>query len=312
MKWHAVKIRFDADAPHTAAELLAEAFRGIGVEGVVIDDPTLTPEEGWGADALPKPDRHAVTGYLPDTTGFNSRLSSLVASVNRLERVLGIRCRLTTDAIGEEDWAESWKAYFGPERIGRCIVVKPTWRDYTAAATDRVIEIDPGMAFGTGTHPTTALCIRALEDVLRPGDTIADVGTGSGILLIAAALLGAGAGAGVDTDPVAVTVARENLARNHVPADRFSVSEGSAAALPPTGYDLLTANILSEIIIALLGGMAPRLKPGGTAIFSGIITENAPAVLAALPPHGLDAADVREADGWVCILARRRLRETGP
>lgn len=305
MKWIEVRVHFDASVPEAAADLIADAFTEIGVEGVIIDDPRLDPAADWGDDALPPPPHDAVRGHLADNDRFMARRVKLEQLLKRLEQHSGIRCRLSEKAVNDEDWAESWKAHFWPTKLGRRIVVTPTWRDYAPERGDLVIEIDPGMAFGTGSHATTVLCVRALEDLTRPGISILDVGTGSGILLAAAAKLGAACGRGIDVDPVAVTVARENLERNHVPADRFAVTEGDLAETVTERYALVVANILSAVIIRLLPQIAAVCAPGGRLIFSGIVEKNQPPVLAAMADHGLDVLEVRTLDDWVAIIGRR-------
>ncbi|MFH1980939.1 MAG: 50S ribosomal protein L11 methyltransferase [Pseudomonadota bacterium] len=304
MNWMEVRVRFDAPEPEAAAELIAEAFGEIGVEGVIIDDPRLDTDADWGDDALPPPAHDAVRGYLAADVRFLERREQLVLLLKGLERRNGIRCRLSEKSVDEEDWAESWKEHFWPIKMGRRIVVKPTWRNYAPEAEDLVIELDPGMAFGTGSHATTMLCVQALEDLVTEGMRVLDVGTGSGILLAAAAKLGARTGLGIDLDPVAVTVARENLSRNDVPADRFELREGDLAGAVSGRYDLVVANILSAVVIRLLPQIPMVCAPGACLIFSGIVQKNQESVLAAMADHGLDILAVRALDDWVAVIGR--------
>jgi ribosomal protein L11 methyltransferase len=305
MKWVEVKVRFDSPEPEAAAELIADAFAEIGVEGVIIDDPRLDTAADWGDDALPPPAHDAVRGYLASNARFAPRRAHLAERLKHLEQRSGIRCRLSEKSVDEEDWAESWKAHFWPTKLGRRIVITPTWRDYAPETGDIVIEIDPGMAFGTGSHATTVLCVRALEDFIAQGMSVLDVGTGSGILLATAAKLGAGSGSGIDVDPVAVAIARENLHRNHVPEDRFNVCEGDLAENIADRYDLVVANILSAVVIRLLPQIAVVCAPGGRLIFSGIVEKNQEPVLAAMADHGLEVLEVRALDDWVAVIGRR-------
>jgi ribosomal protein L11 methyltransferase len=183
-------------------------------------------------------------------------------------------------------------------------VVKPTWRDYAPGADELIIALDPGMAFGTGSHATTMLCVQALEDLVTPDTRVLDVGTGSGILLVAASKLGARGGLGIDLDPVAVTVARENLSRNGVPADRFTVREGDLAGAVTGRYNLVVANILSAVVIRLLPQIPAVCAPGGRLVFSGIVQKNEAPVLAAMADHGLKTLSVRTRDDWVAVIGR--------
>ncbi|MGD9350142.1 MAG: 50S ribosomal protein L11 methyltransferase, partial [Desulfobacterales bacterium] len=214
MKWIEAKVSFDADDSHLAAELIANLFFEFDLTGVVEEDPALEPVEDWAEDAIGRPQQRAVIGYFPKDRQANKRCRDLEKQISLLKNDFVLLYRVSYKELDEEDWAEAWKAFFEPQKIGRKIVVKPTWCDYTAKPGDIVVELDPGMAFGTGTHPTTALCIRLMEDYFKPGNSFLDLGTGSGILMITAAKLGAGFVGGVDKDAVAVDVAAANLKHN--------------------------------------------------------------------------------------------------
>ncbi len=224
-------------------------------------------------------------------------------------RLPELRIRLLT----ETDWAEAWKAGYDVLRIGRRLVIRPGWRDYTPQPGDLVIELDPGMAFGSGLHPTTRLCLEALENHLRPGQAVLDVGTGSGILAIAAARLGASHVLALDTDPLAVQIARENVARNyvesvvHVEVGTLEISNPKSPW--PAGQDgqisnLAVANILAETIIELAPALAAQLSPAGILIASGIITDRADAVVASLRESGLLPVERRDDGDWVALVSR--------
>ena len=187
MEWIAVKVVILSGDKPQAIELISDIFYDLGVKGVQIEDPSLDPEEGWSADAVPKPLQNAVIGYFADTPQTGNHMNLLQDRIVWLEKTEKIHCTLDYQRVAESDWAESWKAFFWPESITTRITVKPTWRDYTAKPDEIVLEIDPGMAFGTGTHPTTALCIGLLEKYVSKGCRFLDIGTGSGILMIAAA-----------------------------------------------------------------------------------------------------------------------------
>jgi ribosomal protein L11 methyltransferase len=306
MKWIAVKVLFEFQDVALAADLIADCFYTVGLKGVVIDDPVADPDEDWGTDALPLPENDAVTGYLPGDSRFENTLATLQKSLDKLERATGARCRVVCSEIDEEDWAHAWKAFFYPERVSRHIVVKPTWRDYTPRPGDKVLEIDPGMAFGTGTHPTTSLCIGLMEKHLRPGGSFLDVGTGSGILMATAAILGAGRGLGIDNDPLAVEIADNNLRLNGADPENFTVATGDLVSVVTGSYDLVAANILSEVIVRLLDDLPEKTTPGGIVITSGIIEKNQSVVTDKMATQGLDILEVQRKEGWVAIVGKKR------
>jgi ribosomal protein L11 methyltransferase len=305
MKWIEVKVVIDAKEPQWMAEWIADLFFDQGVKGVVIDDPNLEPAEGWGKDAVPLPTRHAVTGYFPDTPQTAKRCRALEGGIKKLEKQKGASLAIELRRLDEEDWAECWKEFFWPEKVGHRLVVKPSWRPYAAVADEIVLTIDPGMAFGTGTHPTTALCLAAIENYLSPGDRFLDLGTGSGILMIAAARLGAARLCGIDSDEVAVTVARKNLLLNQVPQIRWTLVTGHLADPVKETYQVVAANILSEVILVLLDDVRRVLADGGILILSGIIQKNSAAVEQKLRTLGFEILEIGEREEWVCIVARR-------
>lgn len=305
MKWMEVKVVYTSSRPEVAGELIADLFYGLGVQGVVVEDPLAEGDPDWGKDAVPMPSDHAVSGYFPINTAYEQRRLALAAGIRQLESRFDVSTVVRYRAVDEEDWAESWKSFFWPEKLTDRIVVKPTWRTYAPSPGDVIIEIDPGMAFGSGTHPTTAMCVQLIQTHLKPGDHFLDVGTGSGILMVAAAKLGAALGQGIDNDPVAVDVARSNLQLNGLDAQQFSVAVGDLVTSVDRRFDLVTANILSEVIIDLLDPLRNVLAGGATAIFSGIIAANAPAVLEAMARYGYEVCEQITRDDWVAIVASR-------
>jgi len=303
MKWTQVKVVFEFHDTALAADLISDLFYEQGLQGVVVESPEMSPVEGWGEDALPLPGFDAVSGYFPGNADGERRMSILEDEVRALGGRTGITTRILQHQLDEEDWAESWKAYFRPEKISDKIVVKPTWRPYTPQSPDEIIlEIDPGMAFGTGTHPTTTLCIQMLETYVVPGRSFLDVGTGSGILMIAAGKLGAAPMTGVDNDSVAVAVARGNLLKNGIEA--ADVFFGDLLDCVHKRFDLVAANILSEVILVLLDDIRSVLNPGGVFICSGIISENRARVTEKMTATGFAVLEVREKEGWTAIAGR--------
>jgi ribosomal protein L11 methyltransferase len=301
MKWIAAKVVVDAAPIEPAVDLIASLFDDLGLSGVVVEDPDLEPPEGWGEDALPKPEHHSVTGYFPQNGFLASSCLKLEQGLADLKQHQGIFCHILYREVDEEDWAESWKAYFWPEKLTDILVVKPTWREYTPAEGEMIIEIDPGMAFGTGTHPTTALCVRMIQAYLKPGEAFLDVGTGSGILMVAAARLGASRLFGIDSDSVACEIARQNLLLNHVDPKRFCVKSGNLVNAVTERFQMVTANILSEVVLVLLDDVQQVLAPGGILISSGIIDANQDKVIDKMKATGFKILEVLSKEGWVAI-----------
>lgn len=304
MRWDEVKITFQSSQPGLAAELISDLFYDLGVKGVVVDDPQLEPGEGWAPDALPLPAQPAVTGYLPDGSRSAHRLRRLEEALEALAARMQLDYTISRRCVDEEDWAESWKVFFLPQEISRRLVVKPTWHDYAPQPDQLVIEIDPGMAFGTGTHPTTALCMNMLENHVQPGRSVLDVGTGSGILLIAAAKLGAGQLAGVDLDPDAIHIARQNLVRNAVPKEQYALLSGHLLTMIDGTYDIVVANILAEVILDLLDHVTRVLNPGGILICSGIIEVFQSGVMKKMTACGFSILEIQKQGDWVAIAGQ--------
>jgi ribosomal protein L11 methyltransferase len=324
-------------AEQEAVEPVTELFVRYGYNNGVVIEEQITPGKDGGAEidhAAPvvirtyvpvTPDPSQPEGYAPP-----ENLQKVREGLYFLGRMLRIE-DLKVEVRQEEDWANAWKEFYQVHRVGKRTVIKPPWQDYLPEPDDIVIEIDPGMAFGTGLHPTTRLCLLALEDyfsVLREGVIVLDLGTGSGILAFAAAKLGAEKVIAVDTDAVAVNSAQENSERNGLQA-KIVAAQGSlaietgatieggfysfreedqrtppelAAVLP---VDLIIANIIARIIAALAVAMYHALKPGGTLICSGIIEERAGETLAALQTAGLTLLERKQEGDWVAFVLRK-------
>ncbi|MCC6444014.1 MAG: 50S ribosomal protein L11 methyltransferase [Armatimonadetes bacterium] len=245
-----------------------------------------------------------VTAYLPVNDALEPKVAELKA------RVVGLKeygldpgsADVMLRSIADEDWAEAWKAYFKPMRIGKRLVIKPSWESLQPGENDVIVEIDPGQAFGTGTHPSTQLALEALERYLKPCMVVYDIGTGSGILSIAAVRLGAGSVWATDSDPIAVSAASRNVAMNGV-ADRVHVAEAEGLPEAAENPHLALANIVAEVLAALCSAVYARLQPGGFYIASGIVDNKAPLVARALPEAGFKIIEILSEGEWVAFVA---------
>jgi ribosomal protein L11 methyltransferase len=304
MPYIEAKVTFDHPDPEMAGDLIAGVFFDFELQGVVVEDPELEPAEEWAEDAVARPAAHAVIGYLPVDERLDGRRRRLEEEVGRLGNHIGLVYRISYRQVDEQNWAESWKAFFWPQKIGERIVVKPSWREYSPGPGEIVLELDPGMAFGTGTHPTTALCVQLIERHLKPGDAFLDIGTGSGILLLAAAKLGAGRLCGGDRDGTAVHVAADNLRRNGFDKWSACLVQGSLAEPFKERFDVVAANILTLVIIDLLDDIPRVLKKNGLLICSGIIDQNKDLVAGKMKGMGFELVEIRQKEGWVAVAGR--------
>lgn len=294
-------VEISVEAEHAAVDDLAALLGRYCQGGAVVEDrpPKIARH----------PSRRAIVkGFLPASDEeTRQKLEIALLLLSRNSPVSEPRIRV----LEPEDWAESWKAYFPPRRVGERLVIVPTWHSYDPRPGEQIIHLDPGMAFGTGLHPTTRLCLLALQRLLTPAARVLDVGTGSGILAIGAAHLGAVEVHAIDIDPVAVEVARENVILNGV-EDIVQVARatlGAYAGQVPrhdgSGYHLVLANILAEIIAEMAADLAATLAPDGHLVASGIIADKADLVLAALEPAGLQIRERLQEEDWVALVAQR-------
>ena len=301
-------LELTVEADHEAVEPVSELFARYGFnQGVVIEEPFTQDPDG---------DNLAIDAARPVLVRtFLSATDTSPAVVEEIRQALWHLGRLRfvgdlrVDSRREEDWANAWKAHYGVHRIGRRVVVRAPWHEYEPKDGEVVVELDPGMAFGTGLHPSTKLCVLALEEEMRPGARVLDVGTGSGILAIAAALIGAGRVDAVDIEPVSVRAARENAARNGV-AERVRIEQGSVGSGEPFRgtYDLVVANIIARILIDLAPGIAASVAAGGSLILSGVIESREPLVRRAFETEGMTFQRRDQIEDWVALVYRR---ETG-
>lgn len=311
MKWAEVAI----ETTHEANDIVAEIFKDLGAGGVVIDDPELINsyqnESGYDFSELEQLAAGAaiVKAYLPFDDKLDDTLRELNERVNFFkhngEGINKGNCAISWKIVADEDWADNWKAYFHPVKVGEKIVIKPTWEDYKKNNGDLVVELDPGAAFGTGLHPTTAMCIRELEKLVTSDKRIFDIGTGSGVLAIAAARLGATDITAMDYDRTAVTIAAENIAQNNCQkliktgvSDLLQNFDGKA--------DLIIANIIADIIIRLFSELDKYLAAGGVLLASGIITERLDEVKAAAENNGFAVQNIIYEKGWAAMEIGRK------
>lgn len=289
--WLEVSVRVVPEA----AEAVAEVLSRYAPQGVVVD-------LGEGDAKLPQP--VTVKAYLVADADVEVRRRKVEEALWHLHHIWPVIPEPTFHLIADQDWTAGWKESIPVMHLGARVVIKPSWRDYVPQPEEIVLEMDPGLAFGTGLHPTTQLCVAALEDFLHPGMRVLDLGTGTGILALVAARLGATEVLAVDNDSNAVAVARRNARDNDV-AHVIRLLHGS---LPDVGgaYDLVVANILAHIIIDMAkSGLAARVRPGGMLVVSGILAEQAGDVSVVLGQQGLRVTERRQQDEWIAVVARK-------
>lgn len=294
-----------------AAEAVAEVLNRFGHQGVSIEQAGFYIET-W-EDEVPKPDRLVVRAYFADDDRAEDEKRQITEALAHMNMMYPMPTP-TFNIVNDEDWAEAWKANYKPIHLGRHILIRPLWITVPSDPNDVVIALDPGMAFGTGTHPSTQLVLEAAEDLVadKPGAAILDLGCGSGILAIGAIKFGASHALAIDTDPMSIRVTNENAEANGT-LDKMTVHEGSLDSLldPQTGeayeaFDIALVNILAKVIIMMCGqGLGKIVKPGGVGVFGGIIEEQADEVETALRSTGLIPYKRRSSSDWVVIEALR-------
>ena len=294
MQWFELSARTDAEGAEAAAALLNEYTPN----GAVVEQ-MVTPEPGEEFDPARA---YTVRAFFNDT-----ERDSLMRAETALWHLSQLRAiKPQTREIKEEDWAHAWKKHYTILHIGKRLVIKPSWLDYSARDGEVIVELDPGMAFGTGLHPTTRLCMIALEKYLIGSPRVIDVGTGSGILSITAAKLGARKILALDTDIVAVETAKRNIAFNHaeniVRVEQGSIDENNHRNL----FDVACINILAEVICDLASALASALRYDGIVIASGILDYKADDVIDALNAVGVEVIEKTQEDDWVALVGAKR------
>ena len=296
-----------------ALEPISGIFYSLDCKGVAIEDPEdiLGREQGpltWDfadINVLEHKGKVAVVkAYFAEEDNIEDVLQYVNERLTELKEMgldLG-EAKVEHEKMHEEDWANTWKQYYKPSKVGEKIVVKPIWEEYEAKDGELVVDLDPGMAFGTGTHETTRMCIQALERYVKEESTVFDVGCGSGILAIAAAKLGAKLAVGVDLDPVAVESSIENVGYNNL--NNIEILHGNLVEVIDGKADIVVANILAEIICILTDDVKRVLKDGGVFITSGIIHDRVDMICEKLEATGFEVVEKNRDGEWNCIVAK--------
>jgi ribosomal protein L11 methyltransferase len=312
VKWSEISIHTTNEAVEPISNILHEA----GASGVVIEDPFELIKERrdqFGEIYQLNPDDYPEEGvivkaYLPENSFLAENVEEIKEAINNLVLYnidIG-KNDVNISEVNEEEWATAWKKYYHPVKISERFTIVPTWEDYTPVSSDElIIELDPGMAFGTGTHPTTVMCIQALERTVKTGDKVVDVGTGSGVLSIAAAMLGAEKVTALDLDEVAVNSARLNIELNKV-HHVVDVKQNNLLDGVEPGAEIVVANILAEVILRFTDDVSSTVKQDGYFIASGIIQPKKQEVKEAMIDAGFEIVETLQMEDWVAIIGRRK------
>lgn len=306
MNWKEISVLTEG----VCVEALAGIFQNMGSGGVVIEDPQAARkyinQQGWNPEKV-SPDflQHefvVVKAYFPADKDILAEVQGYIAQI---EKNFQTDCRVYIDEVRNEDWEENWKKYYHAFKVGERLVVKPSWEEYQAQPGEVVINIDPGMAFGTGIHASTRFCLRFIDQYVRGGETIIDAGCGSGILSIGAAKLGAASVFAMDIDDLAVKIARENIQLNGLER-AIQVEAGDIIeAMQGRKADMVLANITAEVVVELIPEAAQVLDSGGYLFGSGIVDSRWPAVQQALVKNGFAVAEVMQDVDWIGVAARK-------
>lgn len=300
--WLELSVAANAESVESVSELMGRYGYN---NGVVIEEPYRQDEDGENFEIDPTRPVIVRTFVADDASG--RELKAAIEQGLWHLRQIGVVGELSESRTESEDWANSWKEHFHVLRLGRRFVVRPTWRDYEPRPDDLVIDLDPGMAFGTGSHPSTEMCLRLMEDLEFAGRSVLDVGAGSGILSVGAVLLGAQRVDAVEIDEYAAKALASNVELNGM-TDRIPVIVGDIAEVLPEGavYEVVLANLIARILIENVENITRRVSPGGVIVASGIIEEREAEVLAAYEQHGFVPDERKQTNDWIALTLVRR------
>lgn len=308
MKVVEIKVIYESDDIERATKEISDIFYGFGVTGLKIEEPmkSKNPLDFYKNEKEFLMVDHAISAYFPLNPYAEKRKMAILST---FEEKFADRDDIiyTVDfyEYDEEDYQNSWKKYLFPEKVSEKFVVKPTWREYTPEADELIIELDPGRAFGTGSHPTTSLCLKLMEENISEGNSVIDVGTGSGILMIAADRLGASEIYGTDIDELAVESAKENLELNKISEEKAKVYKGDLISVVENKkFDVVVANILADVLLILLHDISKVVKPNGKIIFSGIIEDKCELLKREVESLGFTVEEIKADKEWRAMLIK--------
>lgn len=304
MDWTEIKITVNADDVDRAGDIA----QMVVPYGIYIEDYRTLEQEAWeiaGIDLIDEDllAKDRTKGIVHIYISPEENPAEAVSFLTERYTAEGIDAEIDKTACKNEDWENNWKKYFKPMPIGERLLIRPVWEQEYDAGNRAVLHLEPGLAFGSGTHDTTRLCLETLEKYANPGKTVLDIGCGSGILSVASLLLGADKALGVDIDALAVKTARENGRTNGFDEPRFTVLQGSTTDKVTGRYDIIVANIVADIIINLCRDVKNFMNPGAVFITSGIIVPREDDVLRAFEENGLAVKARHESGGWLCFEA---------
>ncbi|WAM30770.1 50S ribosomal protein L11 methyltransferase [Caldicellulosiruptor naganoensis] len=302
MKWFEVSIKTLQEAEDAISNILYD----LGANGVVIeDDEILKYPNSWDyidENQFPKRNFAIVRAYFPESVNISELIFNIEERLKDASQYLNIgEGKIDISEVDEKDWAEEWKKYYKPVEIGNIVIV-PSWESYQNTSGKTIVKLDPGMAFGTGTHESTMLCLEAIQRYIKPGFDVIDIGTGSGILAISAKKLGANRVLAVDIDDVAVKVAKENAALNNI---EIEIRQNDLVFGIEERFDIAIANIIADIIIKLANDIKNVLKEDGLFISSGIIEDRLDDVLKSFRGNSLEVVEIKKLNSWCLVVAKK-------